>query len=164
MDNEHERPSSEGRESSPGPEQRVRLPGYEEPPRGRGPAYDWQGHDRQGYDRQGYDYGPPRGYGGYPPYPREGGLRSTRRASTWTAAALIAGVAVTTGYLARSIPVNGAGTSSNNTSGGTAKPAAKPSPASPGTVRPSTPAVQPPVVTSGGSGAAAGGGGGGGDN
>ncbi|MGI9004717.1 MAG: hypothetical protein ACR2FU_00685 [Streptosporangiaceae bacterium] len=161
MDNEHEGPdsgfrgSSPGpaergfRGSSPGPAERVRLPGYDEPPRGRGPAWDWQD----------YDYGPPRGY---PGYPRENGLRSLRRASTWTAAALIAGVAVTTGYLAHSIPVNGAGSSS--TSGGRASPAAKPGAASPGPASPSAPAVQPPVVTSGGSGAAGGAGGGGGDN
>ena len=145
MDNEHERPDSEGRGSSPEPPERVRLPGYDEPP--HGPAYDWQGHDWQGYD-----YGPARGYRGSP---RDGGVRASRRASTWTAAALIAGVAATTGYLAHSIPASGAG--SGGTSGGTAKPAT-----SPATVSPSTPAVKPPVVTSGGSGAA--GGGGGGDN
>ncbi|HEX9066303.1 MAG TPA: hypothetical protein VF843_14445 [Streptosporangiaceae bacterium] len=149
MDNEQERLPQGSQGQSPEPAPRVRLPGYDELARGRGPA-----HDGQGYDWPGYDYRPPRGYGGYPPYPREGGLRSARRASTWTVAALIAGVAATTGYLAHSIPVNGTG---STTSGGTKKPATTPA-----ATRPSTPAVNPPVVTSGGSGAA--GGAGGGDN
>ena len=117
------------------PQERVRLPGYDERAR-RGPAYDWQDND----------YWAPRGY---PGYPRDYGIRASRRASTWTVAALIAGVAATTGYLAHAIPATG-----GNTTGGTARPAP-----SPGTVSPSAPAVHPPVVTSGGSGA-----GGGGDN
>ncbi len=142
MDNEQEQPIPGDRRSSPGSAPRVRLPGYDERSRRGGPAEAWQGYDQQGYDQQGYDqqgsgwqgygYGPPRGY----PAAARHAVRSSRRASTWTAAALIAGVAVSTGYLARSIPVNGAG-SSNNTSGGTAKLAAKPGPTSPGTVRPS---------------------------
>ena len=86
----------------------------------------------------------PRDYRGNP---RDYGIRASRRASTWTAAALIAGVAATTGYLAHSIPASG-----GNTSGGTTRQ-------SPATVSPSTPAVHSPVATSGGSGA-----GGGGDN
>ena len=54
----------------------VRLSGYE---------------DNTGYQR---DAGPPRGA------PRAGGVRGLRRASNWTAAALIAGVAAATGYFA----------------------------------------------------------------
>lgn len=140
MDNEQHRPPRGDPPSSAGPAPRVRLPGYDGQPRGRGPAQDWQGYDDE----------PPRAYPGYPRntgYPRDSGVRRSRQASTWTAAALIAGVAATTGYLAYSIPAHGAG---SGTSGGTTRPATKP-----GTVRPSAPAVNPPVVTSGGSGAAA---------
>ncbi len=144
MDNEQERPDSGARGSSPEPAPRVRLPGYDQPAHGHGPAYDGQG-----YDWQGHESGPPWEYLGYT---RDSGFRRSRRASTWTAAALIAGVAATTGYLAHSIPASGSGSA---TSGGTKKPATTPA-----TVSPSTPAVNPPVVTSGGSGAA----GGGGDN
>jgi hypothetical protein len=56
----------------------VRLPGYE---------------DDTGYQREA---GPWRGAAS----PRAGGVRRLRRASNWTAAALIAGVAAATGYFA----------------------------------------------------------------
>jgi hypothetical protein len=56
----------------------VRLPGYD---------------DDTGYQR---DAGPLRGAAAS----RAGGVRRLRRASNWTAAALIAGVAATTGYFA----------------------------------------------------------------
>jgi hypothetical protein len=125
-----------------GPE-RVRLPGHDERS-GYRPAYPWPRDD----------FGPPGGY--WPGYARDGGIRSSRRASTWTAAALIAGVAATTGYLAHAIPAAG-------TSSGTGKGSAPKAPKahSKTVVRaPSAPAVRAPVVTSGGSGAAGGGGGG----
>jgi hypothetical protein len=64
---------------------------------------------------------------------------NSRRVSNWTAAALVAGVAATTGYLAHAIPA----TSNNGTSTQTKSPA----------VVPSQPAVQTPVATTGGSGA-----------
>jgi hypothetical protein len=56
----------------------VRLPGYD---------------DDTGYQREA---GPWRGA----PSPRPAGVRQLRRASNWTAAALIAGVAAATGYFA----------------------------------------------------------------
>jgi hypothetical protein len=56
----------------------VRLPGYD---------------DDTGYQREA---GPWRGAAS----PRAGGVRRLRRASNWTAAALIAGVAAATGYFA----------------------------------------------------------------
>jgi len=65
---------------------------------------------------------------------------------TWTAAALIATVAATTGYLAHAIPVT-AGSSSSTGTTHTGKSAS---------VAPNGPAVSGPVVTSGGSGVAAG--------
>jgi hypothetical protein len=79
---------------------------------------------------------------------REDGVRNTRRASNLAAAALIAGVAVTTGYLAHSIPTTGAGTTSSTVSHGKAIAGAH-----------GSPVVGGPVVTSGGSGAVAGSGG-----
>ena len=85
-------------------------------------------------------------------YHRDSGVLRSRRASTWTAAALIAGVAATTGYLAHAIP----GTGGTTTGQGTARPAGKSTVAKPG-----APAVIAPVATSGGSGGAAGAGGGG---
>jgi hypothetical protein len=79
-------------------------------------------------------------------YSRDAGVRNTKRASNLTAAALIAAVAVTTGYLAHqsapSYSSGGTGTTSHNGK-------------STG-VTPGAPAVTGPVVTSGGSGAAAG--------
>ena len=79
-------------------------------------------------------------------YVRDSGVRNMRRASTWTAAALIATVAATTGYLAHAIPV----TTGSSTSTGTGHPGKSTS------VAPGSPAVSGPVVTSGGSGVAAG--------
>jgi hypothetical protein len=65
------------------------------------------------------------------------------RVSNWTAAALVAAVAATTGYLAHAIPA----TSSAGTGTGTSTHTKSPG------VAPAYPAVQAPVVTSGGSGA-----------
>jgi hypothetical protein len=84
---------------------------------------------------------------------RDGGVGRARRASNWTAAALIAGVAVTTGYLAHNVPA----TSTTSSTTGTAT--------QPGTSAHgahSGPAVHSAVATSGGSGAVGGSGGGGG--
>ena len=118
--------------------ERVRLPGFDERTEHGRPAYTWRGEQ----------YGPPGGY--WPPgYHRDGGVLRSRRASTWTAAALIAGVAATTGYLAHAIP----GTGGSTTGTGTAKPAGKST-----VVKPGTPAVTTPVATSGGSGGAGAGG------
>ena len=126
---------------------RARLPGFDE---------------QQGRDACGpYSYGPPGGYQGrgYPPsgYVRDSGVRASRRTSTWTAAALIAAVAASTGYLAHAMPAA--------STGGTAvgHPATKHSGQS-GAVKSGAPGVSGPVVTSGGSGVAAGRTGGGGDN
>jgi len=80
---------------------------------------------------------------------RDSGIRASRRASGWTAAALIATVAATTGYLAHSIP--GTTTGASTTTTGIANHAGKSTGA-----RPGAPAVTGPVVTSGGSGVAAG--------
>ncbi|HUZ51955.1 MAG TPA: hypothetical protein VMU94_05445 [Streptosporangiaceae bacterium] len=125
--------------------ERVRLPGFDERTEHSRPAYTFRGNE----------YGPPGGH--WPPYYHsDSGVLRSRRASTWTAAALIAGVAATTGYLAHAIPVTG-GTGGTTTGKGTARPAGKAT-----VVKPSTPAVTAPVATSGGSGA--GGAGGGGDN
>lgn len=121
-----------------GPE-RVRLPGHDETSQYGRPAYTWPGDD----------YGPPGGY--WPAYARDGGIRRSRRASSWTAAALIAGVAATTGYLAHSIPATG-------TSGGTGNGTTHKAPGKTVVRAPSAPVVQAPVVTSGGSGAGGGGG------
>lgn len=128
--------------------QRARLPGFEDPAEPRRPAYNWY----PGYG------GPPPGYPWQQGYARDDGIRSSRRASSWTAAALIAGVAATTGYLAHAIPSTGSSTTGNTTGKGktTAHHKSKAT-----TVVPSTPYVAPPVTTSGGSGAAGGGGGGG---
>ena len=78
---------------------------------------------------------------------RERGLRRSRRVSNWTVAALIAGVAAATGYLAHAIPATGSGsggTVPTGTSGGrqaTVAPGSPTAPDAPG-----------PVATSGGSG------------
>jgi hypothetical protein len=109
------------------------LPGFDRPAVHRRPDYGWYGED----------YGPPPHYS-HAGYVRDGGIRGSRRAMTWTAAALIATVAATTGYLAHAIPVS-AGSGSST---GTAHPGKSP------TVAPSSPAVSGPVVTSGGSGVA----------
>ena len=143
------------------PPGRARLPGFDEQP-GRGGGY--AGRDNYG------PYLPPGGYegGGYPPpaYARDSGVRAMRRTSTWTAAALIAAVAATTGYLAHAMPAaSTGGTTVGQTT--TTHSGAKHS----GTVKSGAPRVSGPVVTSGGSGVAAGragggggGGAGGGDN
>ena len=81
---------------------------------------------------------------------RDDGVRRVRRMSNWTAAALVAGVAVTSGYFAHAATVAGqqaspAGTVSTGQPGqaGTTVPVHKPS-------------LTHPVVTSGGSGVTAG--------
>ena len=81
-----------------------------------------------------------------PPYPRgaararASGVRRVRRASNWTAAALIAGVAAATGYFAHHQPAAAPATSTVTTvPGGTA-------------VNPQKPTLNTPVTTSGGSG------------
>lgn len=80
------------------------------------------------------------------PYPRgaararAGGVRKIRRASNWTAAALIAGVAAATGYFAHHPPPAAPATRTATTvPGGTAAGVQKP-------------ALNTPVTTSGGSG------------
>jgi hypothetical protein len=120
-----------------------------------------------------YDYGPPGGHlppadyrpdnydpRAYPPaaYARDRGVRASRRTSTWTAAALIAAVAATTGYLAHAMPA--ASTSSTTVGHTTGKHSGHA-----GAVKSGAPAANGPVVTSGGSGAVgAGRSAGGGDN
>jgi hypothetical protein len=121
-----------------------RLPGEQEP----------AGRSRPGYDWDAYGYGPPGGRYPEREYARERGIRSSRSASTWTAAALIAAVAATTGYLAHSIPSTSAGTTTSGY-GQSGKSTA---------VNHGAPAVSGPVVTSGGSGVAAGSGSWKGDN
>jgi len=81
-----------------------------------------------------------------PPYPRGAararvsGVRRARRASNWTAAALIAGVAAAAGYFAHHQPAAAPATSTVTTvPGGTA-------------VSPQKPSLNTPVTTSGGSG------------
>ena len=132
---------------------RRRLPGFDEQAARGQPGYDWDTRD----------YAPPQG--SYPQrrYARDSGVRASRRASSWTAAALIAAVAATTGYLAHSIP----GTTTSTTTGSTATGSGTAGQAGKSTAaRHGAPAVSGPVVTSGGSGAAAAGraGGGAGDN
>ncbi len=98
--------------------------------------------------------------GGYPPpgYARDSGIRASRRTSTWTAAALIAAVAATTGYLAHLIP-------GTTTSGTTVGHTSSKHSGQTGGVQSGAPGVSGPVVTSGGSGAVgAGRSAGGGDN
>jgi hypothetical protein len=108
------------------------------------PGFDEQSDRGQYRDRYG-PYGPSVPASGYPQrdYARDRGVRSTRRTSTWTAAALIAAVAATTGYLAHSMPSTSAGTGYTTTKqSGHA-----------GVVKHRAPGVSGPVVTSGGSGA-----------
>ncbi|HVB45538.1 MAG TPA: hypothetical protein VNF47_22920 [Streptosporangiaceae bacterium] len=81
----------------------------------------------------------------------------SRRISHWTAAALVAGVAATTGYLAHAIPAAGGGSSTSGSTGSTSGSTGTTPNSGKSTVTPSGPAVQKPVVTSGGSGAAGGG-------
>lgn len=136
---------------------RTRLLGYDEHAGPRRPAaYTWYSPE--------YPPPPPGWWPGG--YPRDSGIRSSRRASSWTAAALIAGVAATTGYLAHSIPASGtSGSGTTTTKAKHHRHAARnrgyqPSGYQQGGYQPSAPAVQAPVVTSGGSGAAGGAGGG----
>jgi len=70
---------------------------------------------------------------------RDASLRRTRRASNWTAAALIAGVAATSGYFVHAAATPAASTTSVTQTGSLAGHGQKPS-------------VSHPVVTSGGSG------------
>jgi len=78
---------------------------------------------------------------------RAGGVRRVRRASNWTAAALIAGVAAATGYFAHHPPAAAPATNSvSSVPGGTAT---GPGGAAAG---PHKPSVNAPVATSGGSG------------
>jgi hypothetical protein len=84
------------------------------------------------------------GYDEDTPYPRTararaGGVRRVRRASNWTAAALIAGVAAATGYFAHHQPPAPATSSVTTVPGGTA-------------AAPHKPSLNAPVATSGGSG------------
>ena len=97
----------------------VRLPGYD---------------DDTGYQR---DAGPWRGAAS----PRAGGVRRLRRASNWTAAALIAGVAAATGYFAHHTQPAAPAVS---TVSGTAPGAS--------TAAPGKPTLSNPVTTSSGSG------------
>ncbi|MHB1432481.1 MAG: hypothetical protein ACYCVZ_10245 [Streptosporangiaceae bacterium] len=120
-----------------GPTERVRLPRFDQRPdetTAQAPS-DW--HDA------GYRGGEPRGAA----YTQHG-LRGSRRVSNWTAAALIAGVAATTGYLAHAIPSGGSGTQTGTTTNQAGKSAV---------VTPAAPATPQPVATSGGSGATGGG-------
>jgi len=98
----------------------VRLPGYD---------------DDTGYQR---DAGPWRGAAS----PRAGGVRRLRRASNWTAAALIAGVAAATGYFVHPAPP---AAPTVTTVTGTA-------PGTGSTAGPGKPTLSSPVATSTGSG------------
>lgn len=97
-----------------------------------------------------------------PPDMRDFGARQARRASNWTAAALVAGVAVTTGYLAHTAPA-GTSASVHKRHGHHHRGAATRQAGQTGQtgVAPTyvPPPVRAPVVTSGGSGARGGGGG-----
>lgn len=93
----------------------------------------------------------PRGAGS-----RAGGVHRVRRASNWTVAALVAGVAATTGYFAHQIP---AATSATNSATQAAPGQGAPGQGTPGhaaVAGPHKASVSTPVVTSGGSGVAAG--------
>jgi len=116
-----------------GQPRQVRPPGFDEPGPATRPGTAWY-----------RDYGGPPGYWVPTGRSREVGIHAARRASSWTAAALIAGVAVATGYLAHAVPATGSG------SVGTEHH----KPGVPGSAVPAAPAPGGPVVTSGGSGAA----------
>jgi hypothetical protein len=77
---------------------------------------------------------------------RDAGVRQTRRISTWTAAALVAGVAASAGYFAHAVVTPGVSTNGSSVSSTT------------GTVGTTghKPSLTHPVVTSGGSGVTAG--------
>ena len=83
---------------------------------------------------------------------RNTGVRQTRRISSWTAAALVAGVAASAGYFAHAATAP-AGTTTGTSATGTATGT--------GAATGQRPSVTHPVVTSGGSGVAAGTSGGG---
>jgi ferric-dicitrate binding protein FerR (iron transport regulator) len=119
-----------------GPTQRIRLPKFDQRPDETTAqvASDWPNAGHRGGEPRGTAY-------------REHGVRGSRRVSNWTAAALIAGVAATTGYLAHAIPAGGSGTQTNTTN-----QAGKSA-----VVTPAAPATPQPVATSGGSGATSGG-------
>jgi hypothetical protein len=95
---------------------------------------------------------------GYPqqdplPARRAGGVRQVRRASNWTAALLVAGVAAATGYFAHHLPPAGstAGTATH------AQPAGQVAAAGHGAASvPRQTSGSAPLVTSGGSGVAVG--------
>ena len=94
--------------------------------------------ERPGWVRLRDDEGPPCPRGAA--RARASGVRRVRRASNWTAAALIAGVAAATGYFAHHPPAATPATSTVTTvPGGTA-------------VSPHSPNLNTPVATSGGSG------------
>lgn len=100
------------------------------------------------YDDAGYSAAPPQAAGGRTR--RDEGVRQVRRMSNWTAAALVAGVAVTTGYFAHAATVATVATQQAGAPG-TA------SAGQPGTTAPGHKAtLTHPVVTSGGSGVTAG--------
>ena len=84
----------------------------------------------------------------YAPAWRDSGVRRTRRASNWTAAALIAGVAATSGYFVHAAAVSPAGLTGSTTSGTTGV-TQQPGTASAHGQKPS---VTHSVVTSSGSG------------
>ena len=84
---------------------------------------------------------------GWSPPGRRDGLRRVRRMSNWTAAALVAATAVTTGYLARGSVTTG--TPSATAQASTATTASGGSAAPPGTHKS---CITVPVATSGGSG------------
>jgi len=99
-----------------------------------------------------------RAAGGWTPADmRDLSARRTRRASNWTAAALVAGVAVTTGYLAHSTAPTATTPAHKHRARAQARPARQQGPAAPAYA---PPPVQAPVVTSGGSGGRSAGGGG----
>jgi hypothetical protein len=125
-----------------------RLPGFAERARSRSPGSEQSARWRTGYDWDAEGHEDQVGYAKRRQV-RESGIRASRRTSTWTAAALIATVAATTGYLAHSIP--GTTTGASTTSTGIATHAGKSTAA-----RSGAPAVSGPVVTSGGSGVAVG--------
>lgn len=81
---------------------------------------------------------------GWSPPGRRDGLRRVRRMSNWTAAALVAATAVTTGYLARGSVTTGTPSATAQASAASAASAA-----TPGTHKS---CITVPVATSGGSG------------
>jgi hypothetical protein len=103
---------------------------------------DQQPQDRPTARRLPGPDGPPPGHAGQA---RADGLRRVRRWSNWTAAALIAATAVTTGYFAR------ASTSAPAPSPAAAIRAAAGQPGTGSAAGPRQPCISVPVATSGGS-------------